>query len=144
FIMACRKAGIRPGNSHELGALRSLSSTGSTLPPEGFEWAYEEVKRDLWLVSMSGGTDVCSAFVGGNPLAPVYSGEIQCRALGCKLEAYDEDGNSVVNQVGEMVITAPMPSMPVYFWDDPHFDRYRESYFAHYPGVWRHGDWIKI
>ena len=144
FIMACRKAGVRPGNKHNLNSLRSLSSTGSTLPPEGFAWAYEEVKQDLWLASMSGGTDVCSAFVGGNPMLPVYSGEIQCRALGCKLEAFDEDGRSVENQLGEMVITTPMPSMPIYFWNDPDFARYRESYFEQYPGVWRHGDWIEI
>lgn len=144
FIMACRKAEIKPGRAHDLSALRSLSSTGSTLPPEGFEWAYKVVKADLWLVSMSGGTDVCSAFVGGNPMAPVYSGEIQCRALGCKLEAYDEDGNSVVGKVGEMVITSPMPSMPIYFWNDPDFARYHESYFEQYPGIWRHGDWIEI
>src|SRR5690606_37245016 len=144
FILACRKAGVRPGNSHDLSALRSLSSTGSTLPPEGFAWAYEAVKQDLWLASMSGGTDVCSAFVGGNPMLPMYSGEIQCRALGCKLEAFDEEGQSVENQVGEMVITAPMPSMPIYFWNDPDFARYTESYFEQYPGVWRHGDWIEI
>lgn len=144
FIMACRKAGVRPGSKHDLSALRSLSATGSTLPPEGFAWAYKEVKEELWLASMSGGTDVCSAFVGGNPMLPVYSGEIQCRALGCRLEAFDEEGRSVENQLGEMVITAPMPSMPIYFWNDPDFSRYRESYFEQYPGVWRHGDWIEI
>ncbi|HEX7015854.1 MAG TPA: acetoacetate--CoA ligase [Cyclobacteriaceae bacterium] len=144
FILACRKAGIRPGTDFDLSQLRSLSSTGSTLPPEGFEWVYREVKRDLWLASMSGGTDVCSAFVGGNPMLPVYSGEIQCRALGCGLEAYDENGAPVREQVGEMVITTPMPSMPIYFWNDPDFRRYRESYFEMYEGVWRHGDWIKI
>src|SRR5690606_8994140 len=105
FILACRKGGVRPGNDFDLSALRSLSSTGSTLPPEGFEWVYREVKRDLWLASMSGGTDVCSAFVGGNPTLPVYSGEIQCRALGCALEAYDENANSIKEEVGEMVIT---------------------------------------
>lgn len=144
FILACRKAGIRPGHNYDLSVLRSLSSTGSTLPQEGFEWVYREVKQDLWLASMSGGTDVCSAFVGGNPMLPVYSGEIQCRALGCGLEAYDENGKPVREQVGEMVITTPMPSMPIYFWNDPDFVRYRESYFAMYEGVWRHGDWIKI
>jgi acetoacetyl-CoA synthetase len=93
---------------------------------------------------MSGGTDVCSAFVGGIPTLPVYSGEIQCRALGCKLEAFDEEGNSLIAQVGEMVITKPMPSMPVYFWNDPEYKRYMESYFEMYPGVWRHGDWTEI
>jgi len=144
FILACKKAGVRPGHDFNLSALRSLSSTGSTLPPEGFEWVYREVKEDLWLASMSGGTDVCSAFVGGNPMLPVYSGEIQCRALGCALEAFDENGTSVRGQVGEMVITKPMPSMPIYFWNDPDFIRYRESYFEMYEGVWRHGDWIKV
>lgn len=143
FILANMKAGITP-RQFDLKALRSIGSTGSTLPPEGFDWVYREVKPDLWLVSMSGGTDVCSAFVGGNPTWPVYSGEIQCRALGCKLEAFDEDGNPVHDDVGEMVITEPMPSMPVYFWNDPDFVRYTESYFEMYPGIWRHGDWIQV
>lgn len=143
FILANMKAGITP-RQFDLKALRSIGSTGSTLPPEGFDWVYREVKPDLWLASMSGGTDVCSAFVGGNPTWPVYSGEIQCRALGCKLEAFDEDGNPVHDDVGEMVITEPMPSMPVYFWNDPDFVRYTESYFEMYPGIWRHGDWIQV
>jgi acetoacetyl-CoA synthetase len=124
--------------------LRSIGSTGSTLPPEGFEWVYQHVKDDLWLASMSGGTDVCSAFVGGNPMLPVYAGEIQCRALGCKLEAFNDEGEAVINEVGEMVITQPMPSMPVYFWNDKNFSRYKESYFEMFPGIWRHGDWIMI
>jgi acetoacetyl-CoA synthetase len=143
FILANIKAEIKPSR-FDLSSLRSIGSTGSTLPPEGFDWIYKEVKTDLWLASMSGGTDVCSAFVGGTPTWPVYSGEIQCRALGCKLEAFDEDGNSVTDEVGEMVITKPMPSMPVSFWNDPDFKRYDESYFEMYPGVWRHGDWTKI
>ncbi len=144
FIQANMKFGTHPGRDFNLTNLRSLSSTGSPLPPESFAWISREVKRDLWLVSMSGGTDVCSAFVGGNPLWPVYSGEIQCRALGCKLEAYDENGEEVYDEVGEMVITKPMPSMPVFFWNDPAYKRYRESYFEMFPGVWRHGDWTKI
>jgi len=144
FILACMKAGMRPKKDFDLSTLQSIGSTGSTLPPEGFQWVYDHVKKDLWLASMSGGTDVCSAFVGGNPLWPVYSGEIQCRALGCKLLAFDEGGKPVHAQVGEMVITAPMPSMPVYFWNDPAYKRYRESYFEMFPGVWRHGDWIEI
>lgn len=144
FIMASRKAGKAPGKTFDLSSIRSIGSTGSTLPPEGFEWVYESVKDDVWLASISGGTDVCSAFVGGNPLLPVYDGEIQCRALGCRLETYNEAGQPITNDVGEMVITAPMPCMPVYFWNDPDFNRYRESYFEHYPGVWRHGDWVKI
>lgn len=143
FILANMKAGITP-KQFDLKSLRSIGSTGSTLPPEGFDWIYREVKQDLWLASMSGGTDVCSAFVGGNPTWPVYSGEIQCRALGCRLEAFDEDGQPVLDDVGEMVITQPMPSMPVFFWNDPDFARYTESYFEMYPGIWRHGDWIQI
>jgi len=144
FILACMKAGLEPGKQFDLTVLQSIGSTGSTLPPEGFHWVYRHVKENLWLASMSGGTDVCSAFVGGNPLWPVHSGEIQCRALGCKLEAFDERGNPVVEDVGEMVITAPMPSMPIYFWNDPDFRRYQESYFERFPGIWRHGDWIEI
>lgn len=144
FILACMKEGIQPAKKFDLNALRSIGSTGSTLPPEGFDWVYRQVKKDVWLASMSGGTDVCSAFVGGNPQWPVYSGEIQCRALGCNLEAFDEAGKPMLDEVGEMVITAPMPSMPIYFWNDPDHNRYLESYFETYPGVWRHGDWIKV
>jgi acetoacetyl-CoA synthetase len=143
FILANIKAGTTPSQNN-LSSLRSIGSTGSTLPPEGFDWVYKNVKADVWLASMSGGTDVCSAFVGGIPTWPVYSGEIQCRALGCKLEAFDEEGNPVLDEVGEMVITKPMPSMPVSFWNDPDFKRYEESYFEMYPGMWRHGDWTKI
>ncbi len=144
FILTNMKRGLKPGDEFNLASLRSIGSTGSTLPEEGFQWVYDEVKDDVWLASMSGGTDVCSAFVGGNPMMPVYSGEIQCRALGCSLEAFDDDGNPVFNGVGEMVITKPMPSMPVFFWNDEYMERYRESYFETYPGIWRHGDWIRI
>jgi len=144
YILHNLKADVQPGRDFDLSALRSISSTGSTLPPEGFAWIYQHVKADIWLASMSGGTDVCSAFVGGNPCWPVYAGEIQCRALGCLLEAYSETGEPVLNEVGEMVITRPMPSMPIYFWNDPDFKRYTESYFDTYPGIWRHGDWIQI
>lgn len=144
FILASRKTGILPKEIADLSSLRSLSSTGSTLPKEGFEWAYENVKNDVWLISMSGGTDICSAFVGGNPTLPVYDGEIQCRALGCALEVFDEEGKSVKEEIGEMVVTKPMPSMPVFFWNDPENKRYHESYFETYPGVWRHGDWIQL
>lgn len=144
FILSNLKAGLSPKNEFELSALRSVSSTGSTLPPEGFEWIYQNLKNNLWLASMSGGTDVCSAFVGGNPWLAVYSGEIQCRALGCKLEALDENGLELHGEVGEMVIQQPMPSMPVMFWNDPGKKRYRESYFEVFPGQWRHGDWIEI
>jgi acetoacetyl-CoA synthetase len=144
FIMACKKAGIHPGQTYDLSALQSVGSTGSPLPPEGFQWIYDEVKRDVWLASMSGGTDVCSAFVGGNPLEPVNIGEIQCRALGCALESWSEEGEPLTDEEGELVITRPMPCMPVYFWNDPEFKRYKESYFEYFPGVWRHGDWIRI
>jgi acetoacetyl-CoA synthetase len=144
FILANMKAGVEPSVNGDLTSLRSIGSTGSTLPVEGFEWIYGHVKNDLWLTSMSGGTDVASAFVGGNPTLPVYAGEIQCRALGCSLEAFNDQGKPVLNEVGEMVITKPMPSMPVYFWNDPEFKRYRESYFEMFPGIWRHGDWIKV
>jgi acetoacetyl-CoA synthetase len=102
------------------------------------------VKKDVWLISLSGGTDVCSAFVGGCPILPVYAGEIQCRMLGCRIEAFDENGKPVLDELGEMVITQPMPSMPIYFWNDPDDERYLSSYFEMYPNVWRHGDWIKI
>ncbi|HQU60485.1 MAG TPA: AMP-binding protein, partial [Saprospiraceae bacterium] len=119
-------------------------STGAPLPPEAFDYVYEKIKEDLWLCSMSGGTDVCTAFVGGCPLEPVYEGEVQCRALGCSLYAYDEAGHTIVDEVGEMVITEPMPSMPIYFWNDPDKQKYLESYFEMYPGIWRHGDWVRI
>jgi acetoacetyl-CoA synthetase len=144
FILACRKEQLSPTKKMSFKNLRSIGSTGSTLPPEGFDWVFQNIKSDVWLASMSGGTDVASAFVGGNPTWPVYRGEIQCRALGCSLESWDESGMAVVDTVGEMVITKPMPSMPIYFWNDPDFVRYNESYFDMYPGVWRHGDWIEI
>lgn len=144
FITTCMKAGIEPGKSYDLHTIRCIGSTGSPLPPEGFEWVYEHVKRDVWLASMSGGTDVCSGFVGGSILSPVYSGELQCAALGVHLQSFDEQGQPLIDEVGELVITEPMPSMPLFFWNDPDGKRYRDSYFDLYPGVWRHGDWIKI
>ncbi len=144
FILSCMKAGVTPGKTFDLRKLRALGSTGSPLPPEGFQWVYEEIKRDLWLASVSGGTDVCSGFLGGCIEMPVYAGELQMRSLGAKVEAFDESGRPLIDEVGELVITEPMPSMPVYFWNDPDGKRYRESYFDMYPGVWRHGDWIKI
>jgi acetoacetyl-CoA synthetase len=130
--------------SERLSHLETIGSTGSPLPPEVFEWVYRQVKKDVWLISLSGGTDVCSAFVGGCPITPVYAGEIQCRMLGCRIEAFDEEGNPVFNEMGEMVITQPMPSMPIYFWNDEDQEKYFGSYFEMYPNVWRHGDWIKI
>lgn len=144
YIASCMKAGIEPERDYDLSHLRGMGSTGSPLPPEGFRWVYEHVKQDIWLASVSGGTDVCSAFLGGSVLLPVHAGELQCRALGAKVEAFDEQGHPVIDEVGELVITEPMPSMPLYFWNDPGNKRYRESYFEMYPGVWRHGDWIKI
>ena len=144
YLASCMKGGVVPAEGRDLSALRSVGSTGSPLAPEGFEWVYEHLGGETWLFSTSGGTDVCSAFVGGVPLLPVYRGELQGRALGAKVEAYDEEGNAVSEEVGELVITAPMPSMPIYFWDDEGGERYRESYFDMYPGVWRHGDWIRI
>ena len=144
YITACMDAGIEPGRDFDLSALKSVGSTGSPLPPEGFEWVYEHVKEDLWLFSTSGGTDLCTAFVGGCPLLPVRVGELQCRSLGARVEAFDEEGNSLVDEVGELVITEPMPSMPLYLWGDENGERFRDSYFDVYHGVWRHGDWIKI
>jgi len=144
YLVACMRGGLSPGSKYDLSALRSIGSTGSPLPPEAFDWVYEHVKADVWLCSMSGGTDVCTAFVGGCPIEPLYEGEIQCRGLGCALYAWDEQGKPLEDEVGEMVITKPMPSMPIYFWNDPDGLRYHESYFDMYPGVWRHGDWVKI
>ena len=144
YLAACMKDGVEPGNGRALSRLRSVGSTGSPLSPEGFDWVYEHVGEDTWLFSTSGGTDVCTAFVGGVPILPVYKGELQGRALGAKVEAFDEDGKSVIDKVGELVITEPMPSMPVFFWGDDDGSRYRSSYFEMYPGIWRHGDWIEI
>lgn len=145
FLVSCMKAGLNPGAQFNLSKLRSIGSTGSPLPPEAFAWVYAHVHGDIWLSSMAGGTDVCTAWVGGNPLLPVYEGEIQCRCLGCAMESWDEDGRPVpTDEVGEMVVTKPMPSMPVFFWNDADSAKYRSSYFEQYPGVWRHGDWIRI
>jgi acetoacetyl-CoA synthetase len=144
YIAACMKAEVKPAASRDLSRLRAVGSTGSPLAPEGFQWVYDELGEDTWLFSTSGGTDVCTAFVGGVPVLPVYRGELQARALGAKVEAFDEDGHAVIDQVGELVITEPMPSMPLFFWGDEDGSRYRASYFEQYPGVWRHGDWIEI
>jgi acetoacetyl-CoA synthetase len=144
LLASCEKDGIEPARDHDLSSLRALGATGSPLTPESFHWVYEHVKGDVWLFSTSGGTDVCTAFVAGCPLLPVYEGELQCRALGCAVEAWDEQGESLSDEVGELVITEPMPSMPLFLWGDDDGSRLRESYFAMYPGVWRHGDWIRI
>ena len=140
FITACMKAGIEPARP---AGLRAIGSTGSPLPVEGFEWVYRHFP-EAWLFSTSGGTDLCTAFVGAVPCLPVYAGELQARCLGASVEAWSEAGEPLVDQVGELVITRPMPSMPLYFWNDPGGERYRQSYFEMFPGIWRHGDWIKI
>jgi acetoacetyl-CoA synthetase len=144
YLAACMKAGVEPASDRDLGALRAVGSTGSPLSPEAFRWIYDHVGEDTWLFSTSGGTDVCTAFVGGCPILPVYEGELQARALGADIHAFDPDGRPLIGQVGELVITKPMPSMPLYFWGDPYGTRYRDAYFDMYPGVWRHGDWITI
>jgi len=144
FLASCMKAGIEPGDGRDLAKLTAVGSTGSPLSPEGFHWVYEHVGEDTWLFSTSGGTDVCTAFVGGVPTLPVYEGELQARALGADLQSWDEEGRPHVGAVGELVLTQPMPSMPVMFWNDPDGERYRDSYFDTYPGIWRHGDWIEI
>ena len=144
YIAACMKAGEEPGQGRDLSRLKALGSTGSPLSPEGFDWVYEQLGADTWLFSTSGGTDLCTAFVGGVPLLPVYRGELQARALGAAVESWDADGKALTDEVGELVVTQPMPSMPVRFWGDPDGSRYRESYFEMFPGVWRHGDWIEI
>ncbi|HKZ12290.1 MAG TPA: acetoacetate--CoA ligase [Solirubrobacterales bacterium] len=144
YISACMKAGEEPGAGRDLSRLRSVGSTGSPLAPEGFDWIYEHVGSDTWLFSTSGGTDLCTAFVGGVPTLPVYRGELQARALGAKVESWDPEGHPHIGEVGELVITEPMPSMPLFLWNDPDGTRLRESYFEMYPGIWRHGDWIEI
>jgi acetoacetyl-CoA synthetase len=144
YLLACRKAGVVPREIADLSALRGVGSTGAPLPPEGFRWVYAAVGDRLQLQSLSGGTDMCTGFVGSAPLLPVYEGEIACRCLGARVEAYDPAGRPVIDQLGELVITAPMPSMPVGFWGDTDGSRYREAYFDVFPGAWRHGDWITI
>ena len=144
YIAALMNEEIRPGKEYDLSALKAVLSTGSPLSEEGFEFIYREVKADLQLASISGGSDINGCFALGNPMGPVYSGELQCRGLGMKVEAFDENGKPVVNRQGELVCTAPAPSMPIYFWDDPGDKKYRAAYFEVYPNVWRHGDYILI
>jgi acetoacetyl-CoA synthetase len=144
FLMACRKAGLAPGRDIDLSALRGIGSTGAPLPAAGFRWVRDSVSSSIPVGSLSGGTDLCTGFLGPSPLVPVWAGEISCRMLGAKVEAFDEGGRSVVGEEGELVITAPMPSMPVGFWNDPGGERLREAYFSTYPGTWRHGDWLTI
>ena len=144
YIASCMKAEVEPAKDRDLSALDRVGSTGSPLPPEGFQWIYDQLGGDTWLFSTSGGTDVCTAFVGGVPTLPVWLGELQARALGAAVESWDEDGNALIGEMGELVITEPMPSMPLFFWGDEDGSRLEESYFSMYPGVWRHGDWIEI
>ncbi len=145
FVASCMKGDVEPaGGGRDLGALRAVGSTGSPLAPEAFSWIYDKLGTDTWLFSTSGGTDLCTAFVGGVPTLPVYLGELQAPSLGADVQAWDPDGNALVDEVGELVIAHPMPSMPIFFWGDEDGERLRESYFEMYPGIWRHGDWIKI
>ncbi len=144
YIAALMNTGLRPGEKFDLSSLRALLSTGSPLSIEGFDFVYDAIKADLQLASISGGTDINGCFALGNPMGPVYAGELQCRGLGMKVEAFNEKGEPVCNQQGELVCTAPAPSMPIYFWDDPDGKKYHDAYFDVYPGVWRHGDFIEI
>lgn len=144
YITVCIKAGIRPREVLDLSALRSLGTTGSPLTSDGYDWIYDAVDRDIWLAPISGGTDLAGAFVCGNPMLPVRAGEMQCRALGNAVRAYDDQGNELIGEVGELVCTEPLPSMPLYFWGDEDGARLHDSYFDTYPGIWRHGDWIEI
>ena len=144
YFANCMKAGIEPRKLARLDSLRTVGSTGSPLPAEAFAWIYEQLGDDILLASISGGTDVAAAFVGASPILPLYAGEMQCRGLGVAVYAMDEQGRPLTDEVGELVVTKPMPSMPLYFWNDPQGKRYHESYFDTYPGWWRHGDWLRI
>lgn len=144
YLSASRQAGLAPSREHDFSSLRSVLYSGSVLPVDGWRWVYAQVKSDLWLDAPCGGTDVATSFVGGNPLAPVSAGEIQTRLLGARVESWDDNGRHAADRVGELVITAPMPSMPIQFWNDPDGSRFHGAYFDVFPGVWRHGDWITI
>ena len=144
YLTACMNSNLIPKTQFNYSELRSIGSTGAPLPPDTFEWIYTNVSDKVWLCSISGGTDICTAFVGGNPFMPVYKGTIQSRALGCALYAYDIHGKRIVNELGEMVIEKPMPSMPIFFWNDHNNERFHDSYFNTFQGKWRHGDWINI
>ncbi|WP_329114160.1 acetoacetate--CoA ligase [Streptomyces sp. NBC_01465] len=144
YVMACRKADIHPARDYDLSTVKCIATTGSPLPPDGFRWLHEAAGDDVWIASVSGGTDVCSCFAGAVPTLPVHIGELQAACLGTDLQAWDPQGKPLTGEVGELVVTAPMPSMPIRFWNDPDGSRYHDSYFDTYPGVWRHGDWITI
>ncbi len=144
YVMACRKAEVHPGRDFDLSHLKCVATTGSPLPPDGFRWLHQAVDEDMWIASVSGGTDVCSCFAGAVPTLPVHIGELQAPCLGTNLQAWDPQGRPLVDEVGELVVTNPMPSMPVRFWNDPDGTRYHDSYFDTYPGIWRHGDWTTL
>lgn len=144
YVQGLEQAGVVPRGKHDLSALRSIVLAGSPVTAECMDWFYRNVKPDLWVASGSGGTDVCTGFCGGIPIQPVYAGEIQARHLGVDAQAFNEKGEPVINEVGELVLRQPMPSMPVFFWNDAGGNRYRESYFEEFPGVWRHGDFFKV
>jgi acetoacetyl-CoA synthetase len=144
YIAALMAAGVKPGKEYNLAPLKAVLSTGSPLSVEGFEFIYDQVKKDIQLASISGGSDINGCFAGGNPMGPVYAGELQCRCLGMKVEAFDDQGKPTRNQQGELVCLAAAPPMPIYFWDDPEGEKYHNAYFDVYPGVWRHGDFIEI
>ena len=142
YINYLRTEGVQPGKDYDLSSLQEISQTGSPLSPDGFEYVYRQVKKDLWFNSIAGGTDINGCFCAGNPISPVYAGELQGAALGMKVNVYDEAGKAIVDREGELVCEAPAPSMPLYFWNDPDGRKYREAYFEVYPGVWRHGDYV--
>lgn len=144
YIAALMSAGVKPGKEYDLSPLRAILSTGSPLSIEGFDFVYDEIKKDLQLASISGGTDINGCFALGNPMGPVYAGELQCRGLGMSVYAFDDYGKPMINQQGELVCTAPSPSMPIHFWEDPDGKKYRDAYFDLYPGIWRHGDYILV
>lgn len=144
YILNCMKAGLEPKNEYDLSHLKVFAYTGSPLSPEGFKWIYENVKKDIRIAPISGGTDICSGIVGSTPILPVYAGEIPCKCLGVSVYSFNDEGKPVINEIGEMVITKPFPSMPLYFWNDKENKRYIESYFDYYPGIWRHGDLLKL
>jgi acetoacetyl-CoA synthetase len=143
-VGALQNAGVKPGKEYDLASLRTLLSTGSPLSIENFEFIYDDIKKDLQLASISGGTDLNGCFALGNPMGSVYAGELQCRGLAMKVEAFDDQAHPIVGEQGELVCTAPFPSMPIYFWDDPDFQKYHSAYFDVYPGIWRHGDYIVV
>jgi acetoacetyl-CoA synthetase len=144
YVMACGKADVHPGRDFDLSRVQCVATTGSPLPPDGFRWIHDEVAEEMWIASVSGGTDVCSCFAGAVPTLPVFIGELQAPSLGTDLQAWDPNGKPLVGEVGELIVTNPMPSMPIRFWNDPDGSRYRESYFEMFPGAWRHGDWITV